>query len=157
MAATVGRSKQHCTINLPPSPPKPPVNKEAYPAGTCEACQTITLDALLATDERSQEENKWFSIRYIRDKDAAETCPLCRLVFSSIARGYEIEGFVEVKMSVDDQISGNDMYEAREVREVLIRKCWGTNAYVAGGGGFRVYADEGTATTLDSYCFCFVF
>jgi hypothetical protein len=120
-----------------------------YPAGTCEACKTISLHALLATNENSHEENERLSVRYRRVKGAAVNCPLCRVIFASIHRGDEIEGDVRVMMTVDDKGSGDDIYESREVREVLIRKCRGGNAHIAGSGRFRVYADEGSVTARD--------
>lgn len=132
------------------APPTPPLINELYPPDICEACRAISLDGLLATHESSPEK-ELLCTQYFRKKNAVDRCPLCRIIFASITGGGKIEGFVEVQMSADDRVQNGNRYEykAREIREVLIRKCWGTNASsVAAGGRFRVYADEGIATTL---------
>ncbi|KAK5737917.1 hypothetical protein LTR17_006357 [Elasticomyces elasticus] len=130
---------------LPAPPPVPAPDSTAFPVNTCESCQTITLDALLATNKKNSE-SEMFQVQYVLKENAAtsSSCPLCRMIFGSITRGDEIRDFVGVKMTVDDSVSGARPSQVREIREVLIRKCWGTNAYIAGVGGFRVYADEGT-------------
>ncbi|KAK5743623.1 hypothetical protein LTR17_002530 [Elasticomyces elasticus] len=129
---------------LPAPPPDPAPDSTAFPVNTCESCQTITLDALLATNKKNSEP-EMFQVQYVLNENAATSlCPLCKIIFGSITRGDEIRDFVGVRMTVDDSVFDTSASQAREIREVLIRKCWGTNAYIAGVGGFRLYADEGT-------------
>lgn len=65
---------------------------------------------------------------------------MCRLVFSSIVEGDEIEGLAKLWFGVDDKITTNETHEAREVREVRIR---GAYRHDSSFGSIRVYADEG--------------
>ncbi|KAK5703103.1 hypothetical protein LTR97_004052 [Elasticomyces elasticus] len=131
---------------LPAPPPDPAPNSSAFPVNICESCRCINLDDLLATDKKAEREDDWFEVQYNLSENAAtsSSCPLCKIIFSSIHRGDKIRGFVGVKMTVDDSVVRTGHPEPREIREVLVRKCWGTNAHIAGGGIFRLYADEGT-------------
>lgn len=125
----------------PPEEKPRPINPKLFPEGVCKSCQKITLSGLLNTVEDSQEEDELHWLDY--DRDVPTDCPVCKIIFDSIYRGNEVVGRVRIGLSVDDRKPKNDVYSGRQIREILIRKCYGGNAYIAGGGRFRVYAEPG--------------
>ncbi|KAH7371492.1 heterokaryon incompatibility protein-domain-containing protein [Pyrenochaeta sp. MPI-SDFR-AT-0127] len=126
-------------VILPPEEKPRPIDPNIFPERVCQSCQKITLHGLLNTSEDSREEDELYWLDY--DRDLPTNCPLCSIIFNSISRGNEIVGRVRVGLSVDDRKPENDIYSVRQIRQVLIRKCWGGNAHIAGGGEFRIYAE----------------
>jgi hypothetical protein len=125
-----------------------PISVNLSPEGVCTSCQRITLHGLLNTHKDS-DELCWLSY----DRELPTPCPMCRMIFDSIYRGNEIVGNIRIGLSVDDRKLEEDIYSGRQVREILVRKCYGGNADITRGGGFRIYAKPGVQIYLCTFAY----
>ena len=147
---SLARRRSPIIISIPEKPRA--INPRLFPEGVCNSCQKITLQALLNTNGDSRDEDELYWLDY--DRNLPTDCPMCKIVFSSFARGNEIIGRIQVGLSVDDRKPEKEIQSGREIRRILIRKCYGGNAHIAGGGSFRIYAKPGVQIF---FCEIFVF